>query len=145
MGQSRLILLLENNKAGWTEVKRCPLYTLDKLGQAIRQMDLALTSLNIDVFISVGGWPQFDDQLYRNLIKPLKKEIVDPIKTALVIADALPSQLKLLKEGYAHANIGQNFRAMGRLAYQYMKKLSAGKSIPKVSYTPSQIYWHKKP
>ncbi len=50
---------------------------------------------------------------------------------ALVVADTLPVQIDLLKEGLASGNVGQRPFEMGYRAMYFLKDIKDGKPAPK--------------
>ena len=71
---------------------------------------------DLDAFVPTGGFPQFVPDAYRNVATKVKDRI-DSGDLALVVADTLPMQMDLLKEGLSHGQVGQRPFDMG---YQTM-------------------------
>jgi len=102
---------------GWTEVDGCPLYTDDDAPRAVQQMeDILARYPDLDAFISTGAFTQWNPDAYRNVATKVKDRI-DSGDLALVVADTLPMQMDLLKEGLSHGQVGQRPFDMG---YQTM-------------------------
>ena len=102
---------------GWTEVDGCPLYTDDDAPRAVQQMeDILARYPDLDAFISTGAFTQWNPDAYRNVATKVKDRI-DSGELALVVADTLPMQMDLLKEGLSHGQVGQRPFDMG---YQTM-------------------------
>ena len=105
---------------GWTEAEGCPLYTDDDFARAVQQMEDTLAKLpDLDAFVPTGGFPQFVPDAYRNVASKVKDKIADK-SLALVVADTLPVQMDLMKEGLSLGQVGQRPFDMG---YQSMKFL----------------------
>ncbi len=116
---------------GWTEAPGCPLYTDDDFPRAIQQLEDTLAKLpNLDAFVPTGGFPEFLPDAYRNVASRYKDKIASG-KLALVVADTLPVQIVLLKEGLATGNVGQRPFEMGYKAMQFLKDIKDGKAAPK--------------
>jgi ribose transport system substrate-binding protein len=102
---------------GWTEVDGCPLYTDDDAPRAVQQMeDILARYPDLDAYISTGAFTQWNPDAYRNVATKVKDRI-DSKDLALVVADTLPMQMDLLKEGLSHGQVGQRPFDMG---YQTM-------------------------
>ena len=102
---------------GWTEVDGCPLYTDDDAPRAVQQMeDILARYPDLDAYISTGAFTQWNPDAYRNVATKVKDRI-DSGDLALVVADTLPMQMDLLKEGLSHGQVGQRPFDMG---YQTM-------------------------
>lgn len=130
---------------GWTEHSRCPLFNRDDSEMAVTQMVFALENLDVDVFLSVGGWPVVNTELYSKLVAPLKESLLHKKNKKIIIGVGNPSanQLLLIDKGLAHAYVAIDFAEMGRLSYEHMKQLSNGKVIPPITYTKSKLYFQK--
>jgi ribose transport system substrate-binding protein len=102
---------------GWTEVDGCPLYTDDDAPRAVQQMeDILARYPELDAYISTGAFTQWNPDAYRSVATKVKDRI-DSGDLALVVADTLPMQMDLLKEGLSHGQVGQRPFDMG---YQTM-------------------------
>ncbi|WP_431687343.1 substrate-binding domain-containing protein [Hahella sp. NBU794] len=127
---------------GWHEPVRCPWYNWDKYDRALLQMREAIYNKEINVFLSVGSWPQIDLNLYREVMMPAKAEYLDSLNKIVVIGigTPLPEQLDQLSEKLVHAFVSIDFEEMGRISYRYLKKLSEGERVPEITYTENRIY-----
>jgi ribose transport system substrate-binding protein len=105
-------------EGGWTEVDVSPLYTDDDATKAVQQLEDTLAKYgDLTAYISTGAFTQWNPDAYRNAVKGVKDKI-DSKELALVVADTLPVQMQLLKEGYSLGQVGQRpfemgYRAMG--------------------------------
>ena len=116
---------------GWKEADGCPLYTDDDFPRAVQQMEDTLAKYpNLDAFVPTGGFPQFLPDAYRGVAGKYKDKIASG-KLALVVADTLPIQIDLLKEGLASGNVGQRPFEMGYKAMYFLKDMKDGKAAPK--------------
>ena len=115
---------------GWTEVSGCPLYTDDDFPRSVQQMEDTLAKLpNLDAFVPTGGFPQFLPDAYRNVASRYKDKVASG-RLALVVADTLPVQITLLKEGLASGNVGQRPFEMGYKAMHFLRDIKDGKAPP---------------
>lgn len=116
---------------GWKEADGCPLYTDDDFPRSIQQMEDTLAKYpDLDAFTPTGGFPEFLPDAYRNVATKFKDKIAAG-KLALVVADTLPVQIDLLKEGLAAGNVGQRPFEMGYKAMYFLKDIKDGKAAPK--------------
>src|SRR3954451_17642600 len=98
---------------GWTEVDGCPLYTNDDFPVSVQQMEDILNKYpKLDAFVPTGGFPQFIPQAYKKVAEKHKQRI-DNKELALVVADTLPVQIDLLKQGLSLGQVGQRPFDMG--------------------------------
>ncbi|GIU39977.1 sugar ABC transporter substrate-binding protein [Shewanella colwelliana] len=127
------------NDNGWTEVRE-PFSNFDQLAQAVKQMEAVMRGkpTKADSFIAVGGWPQNDADLYRKMIDPYQAKL-DNNEVVVVISDAAPHQLNLLKDRLAHINVGQNPYEMGRQAILTLHKIVTQQAYDPVIYTPMKF------
>ncbi len=124
---------------GWIEATGCPLYTNDDFPLSVQQMaDILVKHRDLSAFVATGGFPQFVEKAYRRI--SLKHE--DRIRsktTVLVIADTLPMQMEILKDGLSHAQVGQRPFEMGYKAMFVLKDLVDGKTVEDPIYTGLDI------
>ena len=115
---------------GWTEVAGCPLYTNDDFPLALQQeQDILNKYPDLDAFIPTGGFGEFLGDAYRNSMSKFKDRIASG-KIAIPVADTLPLQLDLLKEGLATGNVGQRPFDMGYKVMFALKDMKEGKPAP---------------
>src|ERR1043165_8294674 len=123
---------------GWKEADGCPLYTDDDFPRSVQQLEDTLGKLpNLDAFVPTGGFPQFIPDAYRATVAKYKDRI-DSGKLALVVADTLPVQMQLMKEGLSKGQVGQRPFEMGYKAMFFLKDLQDGKSVTDPTYTRSE-------
>ena len=119
----------------WVEVSGSPTFSNDDIALAVQQAsDLRTANPDIAAIVPVGGWPLFAPDGWRNFVDPIKAD-VDSKKLALVVADTLPVELQLLKDGYAHALVGQRPFEMGEVAMRTLLKLKNGEKVEPIIYT----------
>lgn len=115
---------------GWTEAAGCPLYTNDDFPVAVQQMEDTLAKYpNLDAFVPTGGFPQFAGQAYARAAGRYKSKIADG-SLALVVADTLPIQIDLLKQGLSSGQVGQRPFDMGYKAMIFLNDIKDGKAPP---------------
>ena len=66
----------------------------------------------LDAFTPTGGFPEFLPDAYRN-VASRSRTASRPASSRMVIADTLPVQIDILKEGLASGNVGQRPFEMG--------------------------------
>ena len=120
---------------GWSEVDGCPLYTNDDFPLSVQQMaDILAKYKDLDAFVPTSGFPQFVAKAYRQVAA----KHIDRINSKdllLVVADTLPMQMAILKDGLSHGQVGQRPFEMGYRAMFILKDLVDGKSVDDPIYT----------
>ncbi len=120
---------------GWKEVDGCPLYTNDDFVLAVQQMEDILGKYpNLDAFVPTGGFPQFVPEAYRRVATKYKDKI-QKHELALVVADTLPVQLDLLREGLSLGQVGQRPFEMGYKSMEMLMAAHNGKKLTDPTYT----------
>ncbi|HSD27310.1 MAG TPA: substrate-binding domain-containing protein [Vicinamibacteria bacterium] len=115
---------------GWTEAAGCPLYSNDDFPLAVVQLEEVLAKYpHLDAFVATGGFPQYVDSAYRRVVQQ-HLERIRSRATLIVVADTLPVQMALLREGLSHAQVGQRPFEMGRLAIHLLRDLRDGRPVP---------------
>lgn len=115
---------------GWIEVDGCPLYCNDDFTLAVQQLaDVLGRYSELDALIVTGGFPQFVDQAYRQLMER-HRERIESRSTVVIVADTLPMQMALLKEGWSHGQVGQRPFEMGRRALYVLRDLVLQNGTP---------------
>jgi ribose transport system substrate-binding protein len=115
---------------GWTEVDGCPLYTNDDFPLSVQQMEDILGKYpDLDAFTPTGGFPQFVPDAYRDVASKYKDKIADG-SLALVVADTLPVQIDLMKEGLSSGQVGQRPFEMGYKVIYAIYDMANGKPAP---------------
>jgi ribose transport system substrate-binding protein len=125
--------------SNWTEVEGSPLFSNDDLALSVQQMqDIATANPEINAILPVGGWPMFVPEAYKAFVDSQRPRM-DSGDFALVVADTLPVQLDLLKQGYAHALVGQRPYEMGQKAMDILLALKEGKPVEEITYAGLDI------
>jgi ribose transport system substrate-binding protein len=114
------------------EVSGSPFSCNDDSNTAVQIIqDILAKNPNLDGIFYSGGWPMFAPEAYSRAVKSRAADIKSG-KFVVVSFDTLPSQVKLLSEGFATTLIGQRPLAMGTGSIDMLEKLSTGESIPPV-------------
>ncbi|MDX6749017.1 sugar-binding protein [Geminicoccaceae bacterium 1502E] len=115
---------------GWTEADGCPLYTDDDFQRAVQQMEDILGKYpDLDAFVPTGGFPQFLPQAYKRVAEKHKGRI-ESGDLALVVADTLPVQMDLMKEGLSLGQVGQRPFEMGYQSMKFLYQIVHDKKMP---------------
>lgn len=96
--------------------------------------DILAKNPNIDGIYFSGGWPMFAPEAYMRALKN-KEAALKSGKFVIVSFDTLPTQIKLLKDGYATTLVGQRPLAMGTGSIEDLDKLSKGEKVPPLTDT----------
>lgn len=125
--------------SNWTEVPGSPTFSNDDIALAVQQMgDLKTANPDIKAIVPVGGWPMFAPDGWKNFVDQYKAD-VDSGALALVVADTLPQQLQLLKEGYAHGLVGQRPYEMGQKSMDTLLAIKNGETVEEIIYTGNDV------
>lgn len=123
----------------WTEVPGSPTFSNDDVALAVQQAgDLLTANPDLGAIVPVGGWPLFAPDGWKNFVDQYKAD-VDSGALALVVADTLPQQLQLLKEGYAHGLVGQRPYEMGQKAMDTLLSIKKGETVEEIIYTGNDV------
>ena len=118
----------------YTEVSGSPFPCDDDAARAVQIIQDVLTRYpDLDGFFFSGGWPLFGaPEAY---MKAIGKRAADikANKFVVVSFDTLPEELKLLKNGYCSALIGQRPYAMGAKSMEVLNELSEGKKVENIN------------
>src|SRR3954462_2700101 len=115
---------------GWTEVDGCPLYTNDDFPVSVQQMEDILNKYpKLDAFVPTGGFPPFISQACKKVAEKHKQRI-DNQELALVVADPLPVQIDLLKQGLSLGQVGQRPFDMGFKTMNFLYEITTEKKNP---------------
>jgi ribose transport system substrate-binding protein len=120
---------------GWNEPDGCPLYTNDDFPLSVQQMaDIFIKYPDLTAFVPTGGFPHFVPTAFRNTAAKHEQRIRTK-KTAVVVADTLPMQMEILKDGLSHGLVGQQPYMMGYKAMYVLQDLVDGKAVEDPIYT----------
>lgn len=93
---------------------------------------------DVDAFVPTGGFPQFVAKAYRQVAN----KHIDRINSknlVLVVADTLPMQMDILKDGLSHGQVGQRPFEMGYRSIFILKDLVDGKTVDDPIYTALDV------
>jgi ribose transport system substrate-binding protein len=89
----------------------------------------------LDAYISTGAFTQWNPDAYRSVATKVKDRIDDK-SLALVVADTLPMQMDLLKEGLSQGQVGQRPFQMGYETMNFLLDIvENGKNPADPTYT----------
>ncbi|MDR3374717.1 MAG: substrate-binding domain-containing protein [Ancalomicrobiaceae bacterium] len=118
----------------WLEIVDSPLKAGPTYADTVAGIDHLLDSYSdVDAVISVGAWPMLATDDWRALIAKYKSR-VDKAQVVLVVADALPLQKDLVREGLGHVLVGQRPTDMGARIAELLHDLKHGRKVPEVVY-----------
>ncbi|MFO1210632.1 MAG: sugar-binding protein [Amaricoccus sp.] len=121
------------------EISGSPFACNDDSAQAVQIIqDVLAKNPDLDGIFYVGGWPMFAPQAYARALAK-KHDDIKSGKFVVVSFDTLPSQVKLLKDGFATTLVGQRPLAMGIQSIEQLDKLSRGEKVPPVTDTGVDI------
>lgn len=119
---------------GWSEIVDSPVVTSGDYADAAAKIDQLLNAYyDVDAIISVGAWPMLDTEAWRAMISRYKTRI-DKADVVLVVADALPAQKDLVRQGFGHVLVGQKPADMGARAIDLLLQLTQKRKVPEVVY-----------
>lgn len=121
--------------ADWREAEGSPMVTDGGFVPAVEAFSklLARPEGTIDAIISVGAWPMLAEDEWRAMIAKAKPRI-DRADVVLVVADALPLQKELVREGLGHVLVGQRPADMGAKVIDVLTDLARGRRAPDIVY-----------
>lgn len=128
-----------NNDNGWTEARE-PYFNYDQIPRAVKQLEQVIVGKwpHVNSFTSVGGWTQNDEGVYKSVVSPYKQKLTDK-EMVIVVSDASATQLQLLQDKLATANVGQSPYEMGRQAILTLYKIVNGEQYDEIIYTPLNV------
>lgn len=119
---------------GWAEIADSPIVTSGDYADAAGKIDHLLNAYyDVDAIISVGAWPMLDTPAWREMVARYKARI-DKADVVLVVADALPVQKDLVRQGLGHVLVGQKPADMGGRAADLLLQLTQKRKVPEVVY-----------
>ena len=119
---------------GWAEIADSPLVTSGVFADAVGRIDRLLDLyFDVDAIISVGAWPMLANDDWRAMVEKFKPRI-DKAQVVIVVADALPQQKSLVREGLGHVLVGQRPGDMGARVAELLIDLKRGRHVPEVVY-----------
>lgn len=119
---------------GWSEITDSPIVTSGDYAEAAGKIDHLLNAYyDVDAIISVGAWPMLDTDAWREMVSRYKARI-DKADVVLVVADALPAQKDLVRQGLGHVLVGQKPQDMGSRAVDLLLQLTQKRKVPEVVY-----------
>ena len=136
----RVVGIRDTLRDGWTEVPGSPAVSEGESRAAVGLVDrFLLDNPDLDAVISVGAWPLLAEEAWRDLAAR-HKERIDRARVVIVVADALPIQRKLVREGLGHVLVGQRPADMGARVIDVLAALSAGRAAPEIVYVGFDVF-----
>lgn len=116
--------------AKYKEIRGSPFPTNDDINRGVQLVESMITgNPNLTAIVMVGGWPLFAPEAYKGAMTK-KADAAKAGKFVVVSFDTLEPELKLLKEGYVAALVGQRPYQMGVQSVQLLHDLVAKKKKP---------------
>ncbi len=123
----------------WTEVAGSPAITTGEVRSAAGLVDrLLLDHADLDAVISVGAWPMLAEDTWRDLAMR-HKDRFDRARVVIVVADALPIQRRLVRDGLGHVLVGQRPADMGARLAEVLDALASGRRAPDIVYVGFEV------
>ncbi len=120
-----------DGQGGWTEDPRCPWNTGDQIDRALLQTRITLSTMDVDVLLSVGHWPVVEALRYRQAIQAFEDRLIRGDTYVIVgVGNIDPEMQRLLDDRLVHGYVGIDFRAMGQSSYQAMRDSLDGVTLP---------------
>ncbi|MBV5266144.1 substrate-binding domain-containing protein [Pinisolibacter aquiterrae] len=118
----------------WHEIPASPVTTSTEPREAAAALDRVMSDhAELDAVISVGAWPFLDEARWRE-IAGRHKDRLDRAKVVLVVADALPVERALVRDGLGHVLVGQRPAEMGARIAEILTARRAGRRTPEIVY-----------
>ncbi|NHN77321.1 substrate-binding domain-containing protein [Azotobacter chroococcum] len=133
---------------GWSELKRCPLYSGGDQQSALFQLTTLLNSAQADTIVSLGSWPVHRADEFRRQLGPLLAALDARGARPVIIFPTIEldgAQRALLDEGLVQAFLSMETREIGRQSYRMLKRLAQGLPIPEKTLVDSHTYLPEAP
>ena len=129
-----------NGEGKWTESKRCPWNSGDKIERSMDEITVTLKNIKPDVFLSVGHWPVVNPKSYRLVTGPFREDLIKKKRIMIVgVGKITPEYAALMDEKLVHGYVSINFKEIGKKSFKLMKAAVEGKAIPPLVYTANMI------
>lgn len=115
---------------GWSEIASgSPTDCNDDPQLAVQQMgELKTANPDLGAIVVLGGWPLFAPDAYKGFAGPYRADMAAG-RFAVVAADALEPELRLVRDGSVAGLVGQRPREMGARAMDVLLALKQGKPV----------------
>lgn len=125
---------------GWTEIAASPARTSGDPREAAGLVDRLLAGdPDLDAVVSVGAWPFLAEDAWREVARH-HKERLDRARTVIVVADALPVEKTLVREGLGHVLVGQRPADMGARLADVLVALARSRPAPEIVYVGFDVF-----
>lgn len=118
----------------WKEVDYSPLDCSNNIPLAVEQMYQYASDPNINAIIAVGGWPMWNESLWRGFV-----DITASNPISKVVADATPIQVNLMNRDYVNGLVGQMPYMMGNWSVDELLRINQNKERKVAGHIHGQI------
>ncbi|NLH80226.1 MAG: substrate-binding domain-containing protein [Phyllobacteriaceae bacterium] len=127
--------------AGWREIPASPVVVASgEPREAAAALDRLLGEhAELDAVISVGAWPLLDETVWREVAKR-HEDRLHRARVVLVVADALPVEKRLVRDGLAHVLVGQRPAEMGARLADMMAAKRARRPFSEIVYVGFDVF-----
>jgi ribose transport system substrate-binding protein len=116
----------------WREIPASPVAASPEPKEAAAVLDRLLTDhAELDAVISVAAWPLLDEAAWR-AVAARHDDRLRRAAVVLVVADALPVQRRLVRDGLAHVLVGQRPADMGARLVDILEARAKGRPAPEI-------------
>jgi len=118
----------------WREIPASPIATSPEPKDAAAALDTLLGEHpELDAVVSVGAWPLLDEAVWR-ATAARHEERLRRAGVILVVADALPVERRLVRDGLAHVMVGQRPADMGARIVDILDAKANKRPAPEIVY-----------
>jgi ribose transport system substrate-binding protein len=115
----------------YEEVQGSPYPCQDEVTRSVQLVGDILTRYSdLDAIVSVGGWPLFAPEGYREALGQRVEDVRNG-QLVVVVADTVEEELKALQAGLATGLVGQRFYEMGYKSMEVLNEMAEGKEPAK--------------
>lgn len=127
-----------HGQGNWYEEPRSPWNAGDSGQESLLKLEVILTKIKPDVFISVGHWPILDVTAYRTIRARYHSPKVNT-HIFIGVGEINASVMQLLDDGQVDGFVKIDFHEIGKACYQTMRALVNGKPIQPTTFVPNEI------
>jgi len=127
-------------EGGWHESTRSPWNAGDNIAESIIKLDVILSQIQPDVFISVGHWPIVDYNAYRQVVS--QYQFNAPKKRTAIFAaigEITPEHRQILEEKLIDGLVSIDFHTIGRHSYRIMRSIVEGAPVKRQNFIPNDL------
>lgn len=124
----------------WRESPVSPVSTSPEPREAAAALERLLADHGeLDAVISVGAWPLLDEAAWRS-IAARHEDRLHRARVVLVVADALPVEKRIVRDGLAHVLVGQRPADMGARIAEILDARRKGRPTPEIVYAGFDVF-----